>query len=134
MLLTNLPSTASAAVTPDFVFTTDGRTALSGYSRAKRAIDARAVEQARAALPAWTIHDLRRMFASGCARFGVNLPVIERALNYLSGSFRGIDGVYQRHGFEQERRAAFELWAAHVIETLGSAVLAKSHSSAGGQF
>ena len=62
----------------------------------------------------WRLHDIRRSVASGMARLGVNLPVIERALNYISGSFSGIVGVYQRHEFAAEKREALEKWADHV--------------------
>jgi hypothetical protein len=48
------------------------------------------------------------------ARLGVNLPVIERALNHVSGSFAGIVGVYQRHEFADEKRVALQQWADHV--------------------
>jgi hypothetical protein len=49
------------------------------------------------------------------ARLG-NLPVIERVLNHVSGSFAGIVGVYQRHDFADEKRAALELSATHIGE------------------
>jgi integrase len=62
----------------------------------------------------WTLHDLRRTAASGMARLGVSLPVIEKVLNHVSGSFSGIVAVYQRHDFAQEKRVALEKWAAHV--------------------
>jgi integrase len=62
----------------------------------------------------WRFHDLRRTVASGLARLGVNLPVIEKILNHTSGSFSGIVGVYQRHDFADEKRKALELWAQHV--------------------
>jgi hypothetical protein len=52
----------------------------------------------------FVIHDLRRSVASGMARLGINLPVIERVLNHVSGSFAGIVGVYQRHDFADEKR------------------------------
>ena len=45
---------------------------------------------------------------------GVRLEVIEKCLNHISGSFGGIVGVYQRHSFAEEKRAAFEAWARHV--------------------
>jgi integrase len=62
----------------------------------------------------WTLHDLRRTAASGMARLGVNLPVIEKVLNHVSGSFAGVAGIYQRHDFAGEKRRALELWGAHV--------------------
>lgn len=64
----------------------------------------------------WTLHDLRRTFASGCASIGVQLPVIERFLNHVSGSFAGIVGVYQRYDFMPEMRDAIEKWELHVHE------------------
>jgi integrase len=63
----------------------------------------------------WTLHDLRRTAASGMARLGVNLPVIEKVLNHTSGSFAGVVGIYQRHDFAGEKRKALELWGAHVV-------------------
>ena len=49
------------------------------------------------------------------ARLGINLPDIEKVLNHTSGSFAGIVGVYQRHDFADEKRAALEKWAQHVM-------------------
>jgi integrase len=90
------------------LFSTTGTTAVSGFSKAKIEIDeASGVED-------WTLHDLRRTLASGMARLGVSLPVIEKILNHSSGSFRGVVGVYQRHSFADEKRAALDLWGAHV--------------------
>jgi integrase len=62
----------------------------------------------------WVLHDLRRTTASGMAKLGVNLPVIEKVLNHISGSFAGVAGIYQRHDFAGEKRRALELWDAHV--------------------
>jgi len=62
----------------------------------------------------FTLHDLRRTCASGMARLGVGLPVIEKVLNHVSGSFAGVVGIYQRHDFAGEKRKALELWGAHV--------------------
>jgi hypothetical protein len=33
----------------------------------------------------------------------------------MSRSFAGIVGAYQRHDFADEKRAALELWAKHVM-------------------
>jgi hypothetical protein len=54
------------------------------------------------------------------ARLGINLPVIERVLNHVSGSFAGIVGVYQRHDFADEKRQALDAWASHLM-TVASA-------------
>ena len=91
------------------VFTTTGRTPISGFSKTKKRLDA-AIPNA----PSWVLHDLRRTVASGMARLGVNLPVIEKVLNHTSGSFGGVAGIYQRHHFTDEKRLALEAWATHV--------------------
>ena len=38
----------------------------------------------------------------------------EAVLNHISGSRGGIAGVYQRHDWAAEKRAALDAWAAHV--------------------
>jgi hypothetical protein len=48
------------------------------------------------------------------ARLGINLPVIEKLLNHVSGSFAGIVGVYQRHSFADEKRTAMAAWSRFV--------------------
>ena len=71
-------------------------------------------------MPAWRLHDLRRTCASGMARLGINLPVIEKVLNHASGTFAGIVGVYQRHSFADEKRAALEAWGNFVAALVES--------------
>ena len=109
-----------------FIFTTTGETHVSGFSRSKARLDAAMLaimqkdaqkagdDPAKVALTPWTLHDLRRTLASGMARLNINLPVIEKCLNHTSGSFAGIVGVYQRHEFREEKRAALEAWANFV--------------------
>jgi len=74
-------------------------------------------EKARKATPLnpWTVHDLRRTVATGLQRLGVRLEVTETVLNHISGSRGGIAGVYQRHDWANEKRAALDAWAAHVL-------------------
>jgi len=63
----------------------------------------------------WTLHDLRRTFATGLASLGVQIPVIEKLLNHVSGSFGGIVSVYQRYDYMPEMREAIETWEVHVL-------------------
>jgi integrase len=105
-ILRSLPRIAGSG----FVFTINGRNPIRGAHLVKRRIDG----MLPAGTPHWTIHDLRRTVASGMARLGINLPVIEKLLNHVSGSFAGIVGVYQRHSFSDEKRAAMAAWARHV--------------------
>jgi len=66
------------------------------------------------AIRPWTLHDLRRSFASGLQRLGVAPHIVELALNHRSGTFSGVAGIYQRHRYAKEVREAFELWSQHV--------------------
>lgn len=91
-----------------YVFSLNATTPFNGFSKAKARFD-REVN-----VPDWTIHDLRRTAASGMARLGVSLVVIEKVLNHVSGSLAGIVGIYQRHEFADEKRAALQKWATHV--------------------
>jgi len=85
-----------------------GRHPTNGFARAKERLDKLCL------VKDWTLHDIRRCVASGLARLGVNLAVTEKVLNHVSGSFAGVVGIYQRHDFAGEKRAALEKWAAHV--------------------
>jgi integrase len=97
-----------------FVFS-PGKTAPSGYSRAKTRLDARITAlNGSESLAPWIFHDIRRSVASGLAGLGVNLPVIERVLNHVSGSFAGVVGIYQKYNFAAEMRGAMERWGRHV--------------------
>jgi integrase len=102
-----------------FVFSPDS-TAPSGFSRAKTRLD-KLIAKLNGGEPIapWVLHDIRRSVASGLAALGVNLPVIERCLNHVSGSFAGIVSVYQKHKFSDEMRAALEQWGRHVEELAG---------------
>jgi integrase len=128
-VLHGLPRISGKDGEPRFVFTTSGDTPVSGFSRAKANLDrqililikreAEAIgadpSKAKPVQP-WRVHDLRRTMVSGLARLGVSLPVIERCLNHVSGSFGGIVGVYQRHDFADEKRQALVKWAEFVAE------------------
>ena len=103
----------------DFVLTTTGKSPASDYSKKKRKLDA----LLPANTSAWRLHDIRRTVASGMARLGVNLPIIEKVLNHRSGSFGGIVGVYQRHDFAAEKRLALQAWGAHVEQIVSGQVL-----------
>jgi integrase len=110
-----LESVPRIAGSPFVLTTNGGASAASGYSKGRRRLDA----LLPADMPAWRLHDLRRTCASGLARLGINLPVIEKLLNHSSGSFAGIVGVYQKHSFADEKRAALEAWGNFVAALVG---------------
>lgn len=101
--------------------------AATGFSATKRQLNRR-VREAGALLPVdadqpplpsaatWRLHDLRRTAATGMAGMGVAPHVIERILNHVSGAQGGLVGVYQRHEYRPDRRAALFAWADRVEE------------------
>jgi integrase len=93
----------------DFVFTTTGISPISGFGRAKDRLDF-----AMDIAAEWRLHDLRRTVASGMARLGVAPHVIEKVLNHVSGQISGVAAVYNRHGYQTEKREALSQWAAHL--------------------
>lgn len=110
-----------------FQFSTDGVKALSGYSKFKDLLDAAVAKVAAeecgepVTVEPWKLHDLRRSFASGCARLGVSLQVVERMLNHSSGSLGGLVAVYNKHGYEAEQVAAWDRWSRHVAAVVSDA-------------
>jgi integrase len=106
-IIDSLPRIAES----DFVFTTSGRTPISGWSNAKRQLEAIAQLGEH-----WIIHDLRRTVATGLQKLGTPLQVTEAVLGHVSGSRAGVVGIYQRHDYANEKRAALEAWGAHVTD------------------
>jgi len=110
-----------------FVFTTTGATPVSGFSRAKEAIDAAILEALNAEAekggadpasvmppPAWVFHDLRRTAASGMAGVGIAPHVVEAVLNHKSGTIKGVAAVYNRYNYAAEKRHALDAWARRL--------------------
>ena len=100
----------------DFVFSTTGRSPVSGFSKTKARIDARMQQILGDKFQAWRTHDLRRTAASGMAALGFQPHVIERVLNHVSGAQGGLVSVYQRHEYREERKRAILAWGAHVMQ------------------
>ena len=98
---------AAPRIGDKYVFTLNGTAPYNGFKAKERFDDG-------VGIAPWTVHDLRRTAASGMAKLGVSLVVIEKVLNHVSGSLAGIVGVYQRHEFAEEKRAALQQWADYV--------------------
>jgi integrase len=111
--------------TREYVFGT-GDGGFSGWGKCKSRLDAKIADKIGNPLPHWTTHDLRRSFATGLQRLGVRLEVTEAILNHVSGSRSGVAGIYQRHDWATEKRAALGAWADHVL-AVASGKKAKSN-------
>tara|TARA_R110002110_G_scaffold414910_1_gene646363 strand:+ start:209 stop:1414 length:1206 start_codon:yes stop_codon:yes gene_type:complete len=98
--------------TGEHVFTTNGRTPISGFSKAKRELDE------TSEVTDWRIHDLRRTVASAMARIGIAPHVIEKVLNHAGGQISGVAAIYNRHGYSDEKQRALEAWANALVASL----------------
>lgn len=83
---------------------------FSGWSKAKKALDKR-IADAGHKIEHWTLHDLRRSFASGLQRLKIEPHIIEACLNHTAPK---LQRNYQTFDYEPEKRAALARWAAHV--------------------
>lgn len=105
----------------DYVFSGNGETPISGFSRMKARLDETMValiapklddeerlEQRAKLLPPWRLHDLRRTAATGMARLGVSRETIALTLNHAQ---QGVTAIYDRHPRLEERRRALAQWA-----------------------
>ena len=126
-ILKALPHIETGSRSPAFLFTTNGRTPVSGFSHAKEGFDKAMLTALRKAAiergedpdkveapEHWTLHDLRRTAASGMASQGIAPHVVEAALNHKSGSIKGVAAVYNRYSYSTEKRSALDAWARRL--------------------
>jgi integrase len=81
---------------------------------------ARAVERSHVVLGAkvvepwgrWTPHDLRRTMRTGLSACRIRPDIAELTIGHTK---RGIVAVYDRHGFEDERKMALEAWERRLL-------------------
>jgi integrase len=59
-------------------------------------------------IPEFTVHDFRRTARTHLAALGVSPYVAERCLNH---AVKGVEGIYNRHDFFDERKEALQRWA-----------------------
>jgi integrase len=118
----------------DLVFSIGGKTTFQNWGHAKVVFDRRVLRLQRAiarkngddpakvkAIPHWTLHDLRRTAKSLMSRAKVRPDHSERVLNHV---IPGVEGTYDRHSYEDEKRDALERLAA-IVRQITRGELAK---------
>lgn len=98
-----------------YVFTTNGKTPFSGFSKAKKRLDAVMLEIAREEeaeikIEPWTLHDLRRTGSTGMQKLGIINAVTDACLNHFKSD------VYLKHNYTDEKIDAFQRWSAHIAK------------------
>ena len=91
------------------VFTTTGTTPVSGFSKAKAKLDQ------ISGVSNWRLHDLRRSLATvATEELGFEPVVVDRILNHVNGSVKGIAAVYQKGQYLEKRKTVLDVWATYV--------------------
>lgn len=99
----------SSGTSPTMLFPARGKTSqFNGWSKSKAALDK------LSGVSDWTLHDIRRTFATRLAELGVAPHIIERLLNHISGTVSGVAAIYNRAQYLAEMRTAIELWEAYL--------------------
>jgi integrase len=89
-----------------YVFAGRGSGPYRGFSQAKSAFDAKLPDVAP-----WVIHDLRRTVRSLMSRAGVSSEHAERVMGH---AISGVEGVYDRHSYRDEKADVLRKLAALV--------------------
>ena len=93
----------------DLVFSTTGETPISGFSKVKARLDK------ASKVTGWVLHDFRRAGVSHLARLGHSAVLADALLAHKGQALSDVARVYQVHDFKDERKAALQAWAAHVL-------------------
>jgi len=105
--------------TGPFVFsTTGGRRPISGFSKMKLRLDAAMKEP----IAPWRFHDARRTMRTGLGALPVPNNVAELCIAHAQP---GLHRTYDLHSYRDEKRRAFELWAARLLSIVEPGPLAK---------
>ena len=62
-------------------------------------------------LPHFVNHDLRRTLRTGLSKLRIDRDIREAVLAHTRP---GVEGVYDRHDYQAEKKDALERWAAYV--------------------
>lgn len=86
---------------------TRNTTHISGFSRAKRRLDATVGD-----MPPFVIHDLRRTVRTRLSQLRVRYEVAEMVIGHGK---KGLARVYDQHEYRDEIREALDLWAVELM-------------------
>ncbi len=105
-LLSAVRETPGIAAGKGLIFTTTGDKPVSGFSRAKRRLDA------MSGVTGWRVQDLRRTAVTHMANNGVSPIIADKILNHVASStLSTVARVYQHSDMFEKRREALDIWA-----------------------
>jgi integrase len=100
--------------TNSYVFPGRGSVHFNSFSDGKAKIDAQLPELAE-----WDFHDLRRTARSLMSRAGVRSDIAERVMGHV---IQGVEGVYDRHDYREEKADALGSLAATIESIVCEAI------------
>lgn len=110
------PSSSDSSHKPSLLFpSTKTGEIITGWGQLKTALDK------ASGVADWTLHDLRRTFATRLAELGVHPHIIERILNHKTGAISAIARVYNRAAYLKEMREAMEAYEAYIVKLCSAA-------------
>ena len=89
----------------------DPEASFQGWYKCKAELDAKLED-----VEPWTLHDLRRTFATNLAALGVPPHVVEKLLNHATGTISGVAAIYNRYKFMDEMREAIVKWEHRLAQ------------------
>ncbi len=104
----------ATSATSDFLFTTTGRTPISGWSKMKTRLDKLLGDD----FEPWRLHDFRTAFATHMAERGISESVVDRVLNHAATASKAsaVARVYNQAELLAERAVALDKWAELVTQ------------------
>lgn len=100
----------------DYVFTTNGRSPISGWGKAKEKLSEYMAMELGEPVADWRLHDLRRTLASGLAMLGFRGEVIKRVLGHAANTNDVTAVHYNWHNYDVEALEAAEAWSAYITK------------------
>jgi integrase len=101
------------------VFTTIGRTPVSGFSEMKTRLDQAMTALAGTPVLPWHLHDLRRTVTHGLAQLGFPPHITDKIPAHSTGASQASGAVSNCYRYIDERRDALNAWGAKVAMLVG---------------
>jgi hypothetical protein len=116
------------------LFSTNGESSISGWSKYKRKLNKKMLEELRREAKAaggdpdgvklvrWTLHDLRRTASTKMVRkpLSVEPKIIDLALHHMPAEIGELRAIYMLEENEDEMREALERWGAELRRILAA--------------
>jgi integrase len=95
-----------------YLFSAPGKSGhpFSTFGKPKKRLDA------ACPMDPWTLHDLRRTWATVSAQLGTEPHIIERVLAHTTGSISKIAAIYNRFKYQDHMRAAVIRYENHILQ------------------